>query len=177
MGLGRQIVALSGALDRICRDAAMACLVLMVALIAIQVVARYGLSDPPGWTEEGARYAMVWSGFLGTTLAFRRGADPTLTSRALFSSGPWQGLGFALRAGAVGLFLGPVWYVSVFGPGMDPARGFLARTAVRSTESLGIPLIGFTLALPVAITVIFIHLLSQGLAREWTIRGSGEEPL
>ena len=35
-------------------------------LIAIQVVARYVFSEPPGWTEEGARYAMVWSGLLGT---------------------------------------------------------------------------------------------------------------
>jgi TRAP-type C4-dicarboxylate transport system permease small subunit len=177
MAFARPIRAVSEALDRLCRDGAIACLIAMVVLISIQVVARYILSDPPGWTEEGARYAMVWAGFLGTTMAFRRGADPTLTNRSLFSSGGWRWLGFSIRSGAVLLFLGPVWYYSVFGPGIDPGRGFLARTAVRSTESLGISLIWFTVALPAAITVIFIQILSRLLSRDLGPQTAGEDPL
>ena len=42
-------------------------MVLMVVLIGVQVVARYVWAAPPGWTEEGARYAMVWAGLLGAT--------------------------------------------------------------------------------------------------------------
>jgi TRAP-type C4-dicarboxylate transport system permease small subunit len=177
MPLARRIAVVSDALDRVSREGAIVCLIAMVALISIQVAARYILSDPPGWTEEGARYAMVWAGFLGTTMAFRRGADPTLTSRSLFSSGRWKWLGFSIRTGAVLLFLGPVWYYSVFGPAMDPGRGFLARTAVRSTESLGLSLIWFTVALPVAITVIFIHILSRLASRDWDPQAVGEDPL
>ena len=48
----RALVTLSSAIDRICRVGAAASLALMVLLIAIQVVARYLFSEPPGWTEE-----------------------------------------------------------------------------------------------------------------------------
>ena len=78
----RALVALSNAIDRACRVGAAASLALMVLLIAIQVIARYVFSEPPGWTEEGARYAMVWSGLLGATVAFKAGADPVLVKLA-----------------------------------------------------------------------------------------------
>jgi TRAP-type C4-dicarboxylate transport system, small permease component len=38
---------------------------LIVALVVTQVVTRYVLADPPLWTEEFARYALVWLAFLG----------------------------------------------------------------------------------------------------------------
>jgi TRAP-type transport system small permease protein len=53
-------------------------LCLMVILVMIQIVARYVLQDAPPWTEEGARYCMVWSALLAATCAFYEGADPAL---------------------------------------------------------------------------------------------------
>jgi TRAP-type C4-dicarboxylate transport system permease small subunit len=159
------VLALSDALDRVCRDGAILATILMVVLIAVQVVARYVFSEPPAWTEEGARYAMVWAGLLGATVAFRRGFDPVVTRLERFDNGWLRPVGVALRAVAVVLFLGPVWYYSLFGPNADPARSYLARSASRTAESLGISMVWFTVALPIAITVIFIHLLAQIVAR------------
>ena len=158
--LARGLVRLSAGLDRLCRLGAAAGLVVMVGLIAVQVVARYVFAEPPAWTEEGARYAMVWSGLLGATIAFRAGADPVLVKIALLTDGRLARLGAALRAAAVGIFLGPLLYFCLFGPGLDPARGFLARAAARQAESLGLSMAWFAAALPVAIAVILIHLVA-----------------
>lgn len=45
----------------------------MVANIFIGVVFRYGLNNSLSWTEELARYLMVWMGFLGMGLAMKDG--------------------------------------------------------------------------------------------------------
>lgn len=46
----------------------------MVLNVGVQVVWRYGFSDPPTWTEELARYLFTWMAFLGAGLAFGRGS-------------------------------------------------------------------------------------------------------
>lgn len=149
------LARLSQRVDQACRLGAAGFLALMVALIAIQVVARYLFSEPPGWTEEGARYAMVWSGLLGATVAFKAGGDPVLLRLQALEGRPaiaW------LRAAAVLLFLGPILYFCIFGPGMDLARGFLARSASRNTEAMGLSMVWFSAALPLSILAIFVHL-------------------
>ena len=45
----------------------------MVTLILGQVFFRYILSDAPNWTEEGARFGMLWMTGLMAPLAFRMG--------------------------------------------------------------------------------------------------------
>jgi TRAP-type C4-dicarboxylate transport system permease small subunit len=161
--VARLIVRASDALHRLCRWGALAGVLLMVVLIGIQVVTRYLLSEPPAWTEEGARYAMVWAGLLGATLAFRWRQDPVLIKLRALERGPGRAAGRALRAIATIVFLGPIWFYSLFGPapGHDLARGFLARTAERSAEAMGVPMVWFAAAVPVAITVIFVHLAAQ----------------
>src|SRR6056297_1851825 len=46
---------------------------IMVALILGQVFFRYVLSDAPNWTEEGARFGMLWMTGLMAPLAYRMG--------------------------------------------------------------------------------------------------------
>ncbi len=48
-------------------------LAIMVTLILGQVFFRYVLSDAPNWTEEGARFGMLWMTGLMAPLAFRMG--------------------------------------------------------------------------------------------------------
>ena len=156
---------LSDVLDRLCRSGALAALVAMVLLIGVQVLARYGLNDPPTWTEEGARYAMVWAGLLGATAAFRERSDPVLMKLALFQGGAGRSFAEGLRAIATVLFLGPIWYFCIFGPGFDVARGYVGRSVVRSAEAIGLSMAWFTVALPIAITVIFVHLAASLASR------------
>jgi TRAP-type C4-dicarboxylate transport system permease small subunit len=153
--------AASDGLDRLCRWAALAAVLGMVAFIGVQVVARYLWSAPPGWTEEAARYAMVWAGLLGAAVAYKRAADPVMFAPKRLATGVGRAIGLALKAAATLLFLGPIWFYCLFGPNFDVTRGYIARSALRSAETIGVPLIWFTAALPFAITVIFVHLAAE----------------
>jgi len=72
------IIKLSNKLSYICLWSAIASLGVMLLTVCIQVVARYLFLSPPAWTEELARYAMVWCGLLGATASFKINADPAL---------------------------------------------------------------------------------------------------
>ena len=51
---------------------------LMIAVVAAQVFFRYVLNHSLFWSEELARYILVWLTFLGATAAYRRGAHPRI---------------------------------------------------------------------------------------------------
>lgn len=55
------------------RALAIAALAIMVCLILGQVFFRYVLNDAPNWTEEGARFGMLWMTGLMAPLAYRIG--------------------------------------------------------------------------------------------------------
>lgn len=55
------------------RVIAIAALAIMVCLILGQVFFRYVLNDAPNWTEEGARFGMLWMTGLMAPLAYRVG--------------------------------------------------------------------------------------------------------
>ena len=61
----RVLNIVSTLLDRFCRTISVGFLSLMLLLVVFQVVARYIFQAAPVWTEEGARYCMVWGGLLG----------------------------------------------------------------------------------------------------------------
>ena len=46
----------------------------LVASVAWQVMSRYLLADPSPWTEELARFLLIWIGMLGASYAFRQKA-------------------------------------------------------------------------------------------------------
>lgn len=46
----------------------------LVSILAAQVVFRYLIGSPLVWSEELARYLLVWCTFLGVSLAVREGA-------------------------------------------------------------------------------------------------------
>ncbi len=55
------------------RAIAVIALAIMVILILGQVFFRYALNDAPNWTEEGARFGMLWMTGLMAPLAYRMG--------------------------------------------------------------------------------------------------------
>jgi TRAP-type C4-dicarboxylate transport system permease small subunit len=50
----------------------------MVLVVAAQVFCRYLLNHSLFWSEELARYLLVWLTFLGATVAYRRGLHPSV---------------------------------------------------------------------------------------------------
>lgn len=65
-------------------------LVVLIAAAAIQVVTRYVIAQPPGWTDELARFAFVWCSALGAVVALDKGmhAGITLLEEKLPEAGP-----------------------------------------------------------------------------------------
>lgn len=73
LGLIWPLERLNTALLAVCRVVAIVALCLMVAFILGQVFFRYLLDDAPSWTEEAARFAMLWMTGLMAPLAYRQG--------------------------------------------------------------------------------------------------------
>jgi TRAP-type C4-dicarboxylate transport system permease small subunit len=58
------------ALDRVFRGLLAVLMAIMVACVTWQVVSRYVLGSPSSWTEELARYLLIWIGLLGGAYAY-----------------------------------------------------------------------------------------------------------
>jgi len=73
LGLLKPLQLFNDVVLRIGRALAISALALMVCLILGQVFFRYVLNDAPNWTEEGARFLMLWMTGLIAPLAYRQG--------------------------------------------------------------------------------------------------------
>ncbi len=69
----RPLAAVITAVLGAARWAAIALLAVMVGVILAQVVFRYVIGDALNWTEEAARFGMLWMTGLMAPLAYRRG--------------------------------------------------------------------------------------------------------
>jgi TRAP-type C4-dicarboxylate transport system permease small subunit len=74
--MGHQIDKLSLAINQGVEYLLAAMGLAMTVVVAAQVFFRYGLNASLFWSEELARYLLVWLTFLGASTAFRRGAHP-----------------------------------------------------------------------------------------------------
>ena len=164
---------LSAVLDRIALVVAVTAVAVMLGAAGWQVVARYALSQPPAWTEELARFSMVWGGLMGASCAFRSKADPTLFPEALVTVGHRGRLLLTIRSLGVLAFILPTLWFCFFGPGANPARGYIARLAGRQAETMDLPMMVFGLAIPIAFSVILVHVLAE-LTRGFVPFQSGE---
>lgn len=68
-------------LDAIIQPVVFAGMVALIGVITLQVVSRV-LFSAVGWTEEVARFLLVWITFLAATLAFQRGRHIAVTFAA-----------------------------------------------------------------------------------------------
>jgi TRAP-type transport system small permease protein len=139
-------------LDRLCRIGAVTFLSAMLLLVLFQVAARYIFQSVPVWTEELARWCMVWGGLLGATIAFRIDADPRLFMPPRKGSRLWICGAFWLRTLTTIIFLGPVLWFS---------DRYIIRMMGRTAETMDISLGYVSLAIPVMALVIFVHLVAR----------------
>ena len=139
--IGRFIKTMSNSLNWLARYGAVLCVFTMFATILVQVLARYLLNSPPAWTEEIARYMMVWSGMLGATLSFKRRQDPVLVEDILAGSqSPLRYLTKIVRSAAILVFLLPVLYFSFFNIKGQYGKGYIGRQAALTADTLGFPM-------------------------------------
>ncbi|SDJ82652.1 TRAP transporter small permease [Billgrantia gudaonensis] len=65
-------------IDAVIQPAVFAAMAALIAVITLQIVSRVFFTAV-GWTEEVARFLLVWITFLGATVAFRRGRHIAVT--------------------------------------------------------------------------------------------------
>ena len=58
-------------LDKALKGALIALMLILVLSVTWQVVSRYLFASPSSWTEEVARFVLIWIGTLGAAWAFR----------------------------------------------------------------------------------------------------------
>jgi TRAP-type transport system small permease protein len=164
--IGRRAARLSGILNTVAWNAAIFFFAAMLLIVLFKIGARYIFRAPPPWTAEAARYCMVWGGMLGATVAFYRRQDPKLFTPPRRGR-VWVRFGaLAARTLAVLIFLLPVLRYS---------PRFLARSAQRTTEVLGIPAVWITAAVPLSVAIILFHQLARLLSLE-DLSPPGETP-
>jgi TRAP-type C4-dicarboxylate transport system permease small subunit len=157
----RGIVRLSDGLDRIMRWATIGFLAVLVCVVILQVVARYVFASPPAWTEEIARYAMIWAGLLGATMSFKRGFDPALFGEFNTSN---RFLLFAAKVGRslpVLVYLLPILLFCFIGANMTIERSFLVRHSRTMADAFDFPTLLVAVAVPTMIITVLVHLAAQ----------------
>ncbi len=170
--VAKALIRISASLNAIALWGAVGAVAVMVGAAMWQVIARYIFASPPIWTEELARYAMVWAGMLGASCAFHAGADPTLFPSARSVKGQ-KGLIYAvLRAAGVALFAVPVVWYCFIGPRGGFKRGFISRSAARTAEMLDVPMIWFASSIPIAFMLILLHTSADVAGRALDLRSN-----
>lgn len=147
----RAVLQLSRALTWLAAWLAAGAMAVMVLCMLVQVIARYGFAEPPGWTEELARYAMIWGGFAGATLACRQRLDPALVRIADLRSRALRRLAGTLEAVAiVALCTVMLWH----------APAILTLQQQLESEALPVSGAAVLLVIPVTFAVLLVHVLA-----------------
>jgi TRAP-type C4-dicarboxylate transport system permease small subunit len=83
----------------------------MAIIVAVQVFFRYVLNQSLFWSEELARFLLVWLTFLGASVAYFRKANPGVD--VLYARMPpylRRGSAILIHLSSIGLFLVMVYY-------------------------------------------------------------------
>ena len=146
------LTRLSAGLNRICWMTAGTIMLVMLAVVGLQVIARYVFFSPPSWTEELARYCMIWAGYLGATVSFYRREDPVLMGRKSAGPAPLSTLFMLIRNSAVVLFMAPIVYWSPV---------IIRHHMTRQTESMELISGYVMLIVPLFAGIILVHVLAR----------------
>jgi TRAP-type transport system small permease protein len=123
---------------------------LMTASVILGVFFRYVLNDPLVWSEEVARYSMVWVSVLGGGLAFRRGGHIAVTFVLDYFHGSLRRV--IVIAGGIGIFF---FLAIMFWYGWDMAE----RVARQRSAALRISMSYAYAAIPVGAALMMYHML------------------
>ncbi len=148
-------------------------IVLMIALAAMSVIVfinvalRYLTNDSILWSEEVARYLMVWLTFLGIGLVLRLGGHMAVDS--LQEALP-QAAARAMRLAVVALLA--AFCLFMIWVGID----YVDRTAVQSTPVTEIPFSYIAASIPLGFSLMLWHLfaMAAGYVATRSFEGTGE---
>ena len=121
----------------------------LLGLVSLQVLSRHIYFMPMNWTEEIARYTMIWLTFLGSGLALREGAHVAISNAQEALPGPAQ---YALRWGILLLLFG--FFAFMVWVGID----YMNRMAIQKSAALRLPMKWVYAAMPAGFALMILHL-------------------
>lgn len=155
---------LSNWLNRVCEVALIIILGAMALVVFLQVLFRYVLHLPLFWTEEFARYCLVWASLLGAAVALKRGEHIAVTF--FLEKFPERFTPFLQIVAKVSVAM--ILAVMTWG-GIE----LVALTRTQISPALRIPMAVPYLALPVGSAIMLLHVMAS-LARRPTPVSRGD---
>ena len=127
------------------------------ALVAVSVLLRYVFFTGVEWGEEATRYTMIWMGFLGMSLALRKGGHMGIEMFRAALPLPLR------RVVTMIVVLGVLFFFVVV-----IYQGFVLVGLVAEKESVVLPMsmAWFYLAIPVGMLLMFVQMLPI-MIRAW----------
>jgi TRAP-type C4-dicarboxylate transport system permease small subunit len=139
-----------------CAELVLAVFLSALALVVfLQVVFRYVLHLPLFWTEETARYCLVWASFLGAGVALRNGQHIAVT--ILVDRLPAKVRVVLVRAAQLSI---AAIVVVIFWGGID----LVQITQCQISPALRIPMCYPYLAIPIGSAIMMVHLIASLLS-------------
>jgi len=162
---------MSTIINGIAETALLVIISLMASVVFVEVLFRYALMLPLFWTEEFARYCLVWSSLLGAGVALKRGENIAVT---FFVDRIPGGMG-PQAAFLVSIFIALFLIVILWG-----GVHLVILTRHQLSPAMRIPMAWPYLAIPISSLIMLIHELTFMHKRLRSIvldRGYGNEPV
>lgn len=143
---------MSDAVDNITKVLLVVILSVMALVVFAQVLFRYALQLPLFWTEEFARYCLVWASLLGAGIAFKRGehiAVTYLTDRFLPG-----------RKSLVTSFMVDILVLTILVIILLGGISLVMMTVSQISPALRIPMAIPYMAIPIGSAIMIIHQLA-----------------
>lgn len=150
---------LSRTLNRAAEWAMGVLLAALTALVGVQIAGRFLFGYSIFWSDELARFLLVWIAFLGMSVGVRRGAHPGVNSLVLALPSRWR------RAAAyAAIACSLLFFLVMVGHGTLLVR----RTWLQRSPSLGLRMSLPYLAVPLAGLLMGLHTLAVAFERGGT---------
>ncbi|MCJ7593829.1 MAG: TRAP transporter small permease [Desulfobacterales bacterium] len=150
--IGLVMERMSDLLNRLCEMLLIIVLIAMAVSVFLQVLFRYLLHFPLFWTEEFARYCLVWASLLGAAVALKRGEHIAVT---LFLDR------FPKSLAHLSVILGRTALLLILGVMVVGGIKLVLITRVQISPALRIPMAVPYLALPVGSAVMLFHVITS----------------
>ncbi len=150
------MLKISDWLNRLCEIALIVILSAMAVVVFLQVLFRYVLHLPLFWTEEFARYCLVWASLLGAAVALKRQEHIAVTFFLERFPPRATGLITTVARISVALILGVMTWGGV---------KLVLVTSAQISPALRIPMAIPYLALPIGSAIMLFHMISLLMER------------
>ncbi|PMR77572.1 TRAP transporter small permease [Billgrantia endophytica] len=161
------------AIDAIIQPVVFMGMVALIGVITLQIVSRVFFSAV-GWTEEVARFLLIWITFLGATLAFQRGRHIAVTFLVDALPGRLQQL---TRIAAILVVLGFMIALIVIGHRYMQMQSFQKSASLRLSMTYVYAIIPISAALMAWYALVdLVELIVKGPQATDTGSPTAEEP-